>query len=62
VLSATTARISGRVVATETFANNPVGFVTQSVYAGYYDIGFVSGAWRVLRGAMEFSSRSFVRA
>ena len=61
-LSGTTARISGSVVATENFANNPAGFVTQSVYTGYYDIGFVSGAWWVLRGAMELSSRSFVRA
>ncbi len=60
-LSATTARISGSVVATENFPNNPVGFVTQSVYTGYYDIGFVSGAWWVLRGAIELSSRSFVR-
>jgi len=61
-LTATTARISGSVVATENFPNNPVGFVTQSIYTGYYDIGFVSGAWWVLRGAMELSSRSFVRA
>jgi len=60
-LSATIARISGNVVATENFANNPVGFVTQSVYTGYYDIGFVSGAWWVLRGVIELSSRSFVR-
>jgi trypsin-like peptidase len=60
-ISASSARISGSVIATENVPNNPAGFVTQSIYRGFYEIGFVNGAWWVLRGTFELSSRSFVR-
>lgn len=60
-LSATSARVFGSVVATESFSNNPPGFVTQSQYTGFYDVAFIGGAWTVLGGNLELSSRTFVR-
>jgi Trypsin-like peptidase domain len=61
LLSTTSATVSGNVVATENFPNNPPGFVTQSIYSGSYDVAFVGGRWVILVGTLELASRSFIR-
>ncbi|HVR87949.1 MAG TPA: trypsin-like peptidase domain-containing protein [Candidatus Limnocylindria bacterium] len=60
-LASTSARVSGSVVATENFSNNPPGFVTQSTYVGYYDVAYVGARWMVLAGSLSLSTRGFVR-
>lgn len=60
-LSSTSAQVTGNVISTENFPNNPPGFVTQSIYSGSYDVAFIGGRWMILTGALDLTSRGFVR-
>ncbi|MDE3111782.1 MAG: trypsin-like peptidase domain-containing protein [Chloroflexota bacterium] len=59
-LSATSARVFGNVIATENFPNNPHGYVTQSIYSGYYDVAYIGARWIVQGGTLTLASRGFV--
>ena len=60
-LTATSARVAGNVIATESSPNNPPGFVTQSVYSGSYDVAYIGGRWMILSGTLDLANRGFVR-
>lgn len=59
-LSSTSARVTGNVIATENFPNNPPGSVTQSIYSGSYDVAFIGGRWMILTGTLNLTARGFV--
>jgi hypothetical protein len=60
-LSGGTARVSGTVIATESFPNTPSGYVIQSTYSGTYDVGY-SGKWVITGGNLQLVQRIALRS